>query len=82
MTLSSRSKAGLPPARQAQVYRVAFLAGVTPEDIQEIGAALVERAKAGDVQAARMVLDRLVGTAPVADWPSENALAFSNMLDG
>ncbi len=68
------------PARQAYAYRTAFLAGITPEDVQGIGAALLERAKAGDVQAARLILDRFLGNTPVAEWPSARALEFSDML--
>jgi hypothetical protein len=58
------------PARRALAYREAFLETVTADDVRAIGAALLERAKAGDLTAARLVLDRLLGTAPVADWCS------------
>jgi hypothetical protein len=34
---------------------------VTPEDMAAVARALVERAKAGDVAAARELLDRIIG---------------------
>jgi hypothetical protein len=52
------------------VYREAFLDGVTADDVRTIAAALLERAKAGDLAAAKLVLDRVLGTAPVSEWPS------------
>lgn len=62
--------AGETPARRAVEYREAFLEAVTAEDVRAIGSALLERAKAGDTQAARLVLDRLLGPSPVAEWKS------------
>ncbi len=54
---------GNPLAQQAQKLRVALLGAVTEEDIEAIIARLIESAKAGDVVAAREVLDRTIGKA-------------------
>jgi len=44
---------------RAAELRKAFIASVSPEDVAAIAAALVQAAKAGDVQCAKLVLDRL-----------------------
>ena len=54
---------GNPFAKQAQQLRVALFRAVTKRDIKAIVAKLVEAAKAGDVVAAREVLDRTIGKA-------------------
>lgn len=58
------------PARRAIGYREAFLETVTPEDVRAISTALLERAKSGDAVAARLVLDRVLGTLSVDRWDS------------
>jgi hypothetical protein len=40
---------------------------VSADDVEAIARKLAERAKAGDVQAARLVFDRLFGTPVAAD---------------
>ncbi len=69
------------PAQRAVAYRRAFLDAVTEDDVRAIGAALLERAKAGDLAAARLILDRVVGTAPAADWPSARAVEREEAFD-
>lgn len=54
---------GNPHAAQTARIRAAMLAAITPEDVQAIVRALIERARAGDVHAAREVFDRCVGKA-------------------
>ena len=54
---------GNPFARQVAALRKAFLDGVTAEDIAAIAAALLARAKEGDVAAAKVVLAYTVGKA-------------------
>ena len=80
------SKAEVVPARCAQEYRMAFLESVTADDVRAIGAALLERAKAGDPTAARLVLDRLLGGLSVERWPSrgefEKDAAAAELLGG
>lgn len=52
---------GNPLAFQVNNLRAALVNAVTRADIEAIAEKLVERAKAGDVQAAREVLDRCIG---------------------
>lgn len=72
------------PARRAVAYRAAFLEAVTPADVAAIGAALLERAKTGDPAAARLVLDRVLGSQAVPAWPSaetaERDAQFAELL--
>jgi hypothetical protein len=65
------------PARRALAYREAFLDTVTAEDVRAIGAQLLERAKAGDLSAVKLVLDRVLGPASVENWPSQNEVAMN-----
>lgn len=58
---------GNPYARAIGQLRSALLAAVTPDDIQAIIAGLVEEARAGNVAAAREVLDRCLGRPVEAD---------------
>lgn len=55
-------------AHRVQAFREAFVDGVSAQDIQELVQSLVARAKAGDVRAAALVLERCVGAGQVADW--------------
>jgi hypothetical protein len=66
---------------RALEYREAFLETVTPEEVRAIGAALLERAKAGDPIAARLVLDRILGSAAVADWEPRDAVEHAEFMD-
>jgi hypothetical protein len=52
---------GNPFARQVAALRSALLACITPDDILEIMAALLLKAKTGDLAAARLVLAYTVG---------------------
>jgi len=58
---------GNPSARAVGQLRAALLASVTEEDIRQIVAALVLKAKAGDIAAAKEVLDRTLGKPVEAD---------------
>jgi hypothetical protein len=60
------------PVLRALEFREAFLEQVSAEDVAEIGAALLKRAKEGDLVAARIILDRLLGNAPVTAWESRS----------
>jgi hypothetical protein len=57
--------------RQAHVFQGAVLAGVTAEDVTEIVRAVVDRAKTGDLAAARVVLDYLIGPRGLRGWIDE-----------
>lgn len=52
---------GNPHGRQVAELRRVILEAVTPDDLRAIIAALVKKAKAGDITAAREVLDRCFG---------------------
>jgi hypothetical protein len=58
---------GNPFARAVGRLRAALIAAVSDEDIGEIVHALVAEAKAGNVMAAREVLDRCLGRPVEAD---------------
>jgi hypothetical protein len=60
------------PALLALGYREAFADQVSVEDVAAIAGALVERAKDGDLAAARIILDRVLGSGPMADWASRS----------
>jgi hypothetical protein len=52
---------GNPFARQVAQLRAALLKAVTPADIEAIARTLLEKARAGDVAAARLLLAYLLG---------------------
>jgi hypothetical protein len=52
---------GNPNARRMHALRHALLAAVRPEDVQAVGAKLLELARAGDIQAAKVWLEFVVG---------------------
>ena len=54
---------GNPHSQKVQQLRTALLAAVSPEDLVEVVKALITNAKAGDVFAARELLDRCLGKA-------------------
>jgi hypothetical protein len=61
--------------------RDAFVSGISPEDLAAVAQALIGRAKQGDVQAARLVLDRFVGTQTLAEWPNSIEIERGDILD-
>jgi hypothetical protein len=69
-----RGRAAARGAHCVAMSLVAQLNTVTPDDVRAIGASLVARAKEGDVSASRLVLDRVLGTSPVATWESRAEL--------
>jgi hypothetical protein len=52
---------GNPHARQVAALRQAFFAAVTAEDISTIAQAMIEKARQGDVAAARLVIQYSLG---------------------
>ena len=70
----------MTPGRRAYAYQQAFLAKVSPDDVAAIGEALLKQAKAGDLVAAKLLLDRVLGTTPVAQWPNDTELERNEML--
>jgi hypothetical protein len=58
---------GNPQAKRVAALRRALLKSVKPADLEAIVLKLVEAAKAGDIQAAKEILDRTVGKAVQTD---------------
>ena len=56
---------GNPHAQKVARLRSALLAAVTEDDIREVIEALVKKAKGGDIVAARILFDRVLGP-PIA----------------
>jgi len=56
-----------PHAKRVAELRSAFLEAVTPDDIREVVAALKAQALEGNVQAARVLLDRVLGPPEAVD---------------
>ena len=57
----NRSGRGNPHSRRVALLRTALLRAVTPEDLRDVAIALLAQAKAGDVAAARELMQRLLG---------------------
>ena len=58
---------GNPYAQQVAAFRRALVNAVTEEDISAMATALVDKAKAGDIAAFRVLLPYLVGQPSKAD---------------
>ena len=56
---------GNPLAARVHEHRQAVIAAVTPEEVQQVFRVLLDKALAGDVVAAKVLLDRLFGRATV-----------------
>lgn len=58
---------GNPYAKRTAELRAAILNAVTPADVVDVIRALVKAAKGGDVAAAKVFLDRILGTPLAVD---------------
>ncbi|MCL4195836.1 MAG: hypothetical protein KJZ87_29130 [Thermoguttaceae bacterium] len=58
---------GSPLAGRAAKLRAALLASVSDDDIREIAAMLVQKAKEGDLPAIAQLLDRVLGKPTASD---------------
>ena len=67
-------------ARRGLRYRSAFLEAITPADIKATVKAMVERAKSGDVPAARLLFDRVIGPDHLREWPTEAGVEADDFL--
>lgn len=65
---------GNPHARRVQPLRGALLQAVSADDVRAIVLKLVERAKAGDLDATRELLDRVLGKSAPRDLELEARL--------
>lgn len=63
----NRGGPGNPHAKRVAKLRSALLDAVTEDDLQAIIAALVRKAKGGDIMAAKILLDRVLGKPLEAD---------------
>ncbi len=61
-----RGGPGNPHAAQVAKLRSALLAAISEADLKSVIAALLQKAQAGDVAAAKEILDRCLGRAPQA----------------
>lgn len=70
----NRAAAGhaAPYAAKVASLRAALLEAVSPEDIQAIAKALIEKARRGDLRAARELFDRLLGAPDRSTWTQDN----------
>ena len=59
---------GNPMARRIGKLRAALIRSVTPDEVRQIIASLVKAAKDGDVSAAKLLFDRLLGPPVQADY--------------
>jgi hypothetical protein len=57
----NRCARGNPHAKKVARLRAALLAAVSPRDLREVVAALLQQAKGGDVAATKELLQRLLG---------------------
>jgi hypothetical protein len=63
----NRLAKGNPAAKKAQALRFALMKAVKPTDLRRIVAKLIDLAASGDVQAAKLILDRTLGPATAVD---------------
>ena len=58
---------GRPPAASVHEHRAALVNAVTPDDIRAVARMLVDKALAGDIGAAKLLMERLFGPPVAAD---------------
>jgi hypothetical protein len=68
-TIGNPGGAGNPFARQVAGLRQALINSVTPEDIQAVAKALIQRAAEGNVQAAKLLFSYAIGKPQPAPEP-------------
>ena len=71
---------GNPLGKQVQQIRSALLNAITPEDIKAIVARLIQKAKGGDIAAAKVVFERALGPAEAYDVEIRLAELESQLL--
>jgi hypothetical protein len=68
-TIGNPGGTGNPFARQVAALRQALINSVTPEDIQAVAQALIQRASEGNVQAAKLLFSYAIGKPQPAPEP-------------
>lgn len=61
---------GNPHAGKVGKLRTALVEAVTEQDIKDIVSELVKAAKSGDIPAAKLLFDRVIGKCSVLDEPA------------
>lgn len=79
MARFEKGQSGNPAGRPPGIVNQAKLRESIAKDIPEILGAMVEQAKAGDVQAARLLLDRTLPAIKPTDTPITLPLAGSDL---
>lgn len=77
----NKAAKGNPLCKQMTALRVALLEAVTPKDMAAIGRTLVTAAKGGDVQAAKLLMDRTMGRVPDAPEDPEDRPVTKRDMD-
>jgi hypothetical protein len=79
--VGNRYGKGNPHTKQVNQFRAELYKCVTVEDLRAVAAALIDKAKTGNVPAIRELLDRLIGRAPQAiHLVGEPAIAATDVL--
>lgn len=75
----NRAGKGNPANRKAQALRAALMRAVAVGDLRAVVRQLVNQAKGGDVQAARLLLDRCLGPCVAIDFEDRLAALESQL---
>lgn len=73
---------GRTPSASVHEHRAALVEAVSPQDIADIVGMLVAQAKAGDLTAARIVLERVLGKPVEGDLLERVETLERALLDG
>ena len=71
----NRCARGNPHARRVARLRAELLRAVEPQDLRDVVAALLAKAKAGEIAAVRELLQRLLGPPVGLDLPTEQPVS-------
>lgn len=63
------------PWLRALDFQEAFLRALTPDDVEVISRTVVQMAKSGDLMAASLVLDKVLGTKGIIDWQERQTVS-------
>ena len=72
---------GNPEARKTAAYRRAIFEAVSIKDVQDVMRAMLENAKGGDVQAAKVVFERIMGAPEALDVAEKLKLLEESVRD-